>query len=108
MGSQVFTPMQVDNDFAALGAQFSTAIAPQPLNDPQWVHINTDLAQRLGLDLTTAQGKAQWLAVFSGQQPMPGGQTIAAVYSGHQFGVWAGQVGDGRADLRSEGHTSEL
>lgn len=99
MGSQVFTPMQVDNDFAALGAQFSTAIAPQPLNDPQWVHINTDLAQRLGLDLTTAQGKAQWLAVFSGQQPMPGGQTIAAVYSGHQFGVWAGQLGDGRAHL---------
>src|SRR5690606_23829644 len=32
----------------------------------------------------------------------PGGQTLAAVYSGHQFGVWAGQLGDGRAHLLGE------
>jgi uncharacterized protein YdiU (UPF0061 family) len=30
---------------------------------------------------------------------MPGSEPLAAVYSGHQFGVWAGQLGDGRAHL---------
>jgi uncharacterized protein YdiU (UPF0061 family) len=34
--------------------------------------------------------------------PLPGGETLAAVYSGHQFGVWAGQLGDGRAHLLGE------
>ena len=40
--------------------------------------------------------------MFSGQQPLPGGDTLAAVYSGHQFGIWAGQLGDGRAHLLGE------
>src|SRR5690606_40423715 len=44
----------------------------------------------------------EFLQVFSGRQPLPGGQTLAAVYSGHQFGVWAGQLGDGRAHLLGE------
>jgi hypothetical protein len=33
---------------------------------------------------------------------MPGSEPLAAVYSGHQFGVWAGQLGDGRAHLLGE------
>jgi uncharacterized protein YdiU (UPF0061 family) len=37
------------------------------------------------------------LQVFSGNALWPGMQTLASVYSGHQFGVWAGQLGDGRA-----------
>lgn len=37
--------------------------------------------------------------VLSGNMAMPTGQYIASVYSGHQFGVWAGQLGDGRAML---------
>src|SRR6202008_2258819 len=39
----------------------------------------------------------QALQVFSGDALWPGMQTLASVYSGHQFGVWAGQLGDGRA-----------
>jgi uncharacterized protein YdiU (UPF0061 family) len=48
---------------------------------------------------------AQFLRVFSGAEPLPGGQTLSAVYSGHQFGVWAGQLGDGRAHLLGEVHS---
>src|SRR5690625_2537030 len=39
---------------------------------------------------------------MAGNQSLPGGKSIAAVYSGHQFGVWAGQLGDGRAHLLGE------
>src|SRR5690606_35519555 len=44
----------------------------------------------------------EFLEVVSGQRPLPGGRTLAAVYSGHQFGIWAGQLGDGRAQLLGE------
>ena len=54
------------------------------------------LAQELGLD-------ADWFAspdalqALSGNRVLPGSRPLASVYSGHQFGVWAGQLGDGRA-----------
>jgi uncharacterized protein YdiU (UPF0061 family) len=37
------------------------------------------------------------LQAFSGNATLAGSRPIASVYSGHQFGVWAGQLGDGRA-----------
>nr|MBP8267429.1 YdiU family protein [Zoogloea sp.] len=40
--------------------------------------------------------------VFAGNRLLPGSEPLAAVYSGHQFGVWAGQLGDGRAHLLGE------
>jgi len=42
---------------------------------------------------------------------LPGSHPLASVYSGHQFGVWAGQLGDGRAILLGEtasGHEIQL
>ena len=40
--------------------------------------------------------------VFSGNTLLPGSAPLASVYSGHQFGTWAGQLGDGRALLLGE------
>jgi uncharacterized protein YdiU (UPF0061 family) len=37
--------------------------------------------------------------VMAGHRPLEGFSPLAMVYSGHQFGVWAGQLGDGRALL---------
>jgi uncharacterized protein YdiU (UPF0061 family) len=37
------------------------------------------------------------LAAFAGNALLPGSDPLATVYSGYQFGVWAGQLGDGRA-----------
>jgi uncharacterized protein YdiU (UPF0061 family) len=44
----------------------------------------------------------EFIAAFSGNLTLPGSCPLAAVYSGHQFGVWAGQLGDGRAILLGE------
>ena len=43
-----------------------------------------------------------WLQALSGNGVLPGTKLLSSVYSGHQFGVWAGQLGDGRAILLGE------
>jgi uncharacterized protein YdiU (UPF0061 family) len=87
-----------NNRFAALGPRFFTELPPEPLPDAQWVATSDDCARTLGLPPDWWQ-RADWsaLAVFSGNAAWPGMQPLACVYSGHQFGVWAGQLGDGRA-----------
>jgi uncharacterized protein YdiU (UPF0061 family) len=91
-------PMRWSNRFAALGASFHTELPAQPLPDPHWVATSPECAALLGLpdDWATRSG---WnsLAVLSGGAAWVGMQPLASVYSGHQFGVWAGQLGDGRA-----------
>ena len=93
------------NTFAALPAAFYTRVPTRGLSDPHVIHTNAQGAALLGLDPAALQGDA-FLASVSGQSPIPGGDTLAAVYSGHQFGVWAGQLGDGRAHLLGEVETS--
>ena len=86
------------NRFAALGEHFYTALPAQPLPDPRWVAVSEACAAELGLPSDWTE-RPQWqsLKVFSGNALWPGMRTLASVYSGHQFGVWAGQLGDGRA-----------
>lgn len=93
-----FDHLSLSHSFADLGPSFSTRLTPQGLTEPRLLHVNHALAQRLGLSTACIQS-AEFLAVMSGNQALPQGQTLAAVYSGHQFGQWAGQLGDGRAHL---------
>lgn len=95
------TDLTVRNSYASLPASFYSRVRPQPLNAPRLLHANTELMREMGWDPSIADDP-DFLAVCSGQMPLPGGDTIATVYSGHQFGVWAGQLGDGRAHLLGE------
>lgn len=101
LGADSFTALAKDNSFAALGLEFFTRLPTTPLKNPRLVHVNKDVADLLGLS-AFAQNTPEFLSVVSGSLPMSGGDTLAAVYSGHQFGVWAGQLGDGRAHLLGE------
>ncbi|KOF53573.1 hypothetical protein AD428_12765 [Achromobacter sp. DMS1] len=101
MTAHTLDELRVLNTYAALPAPFYTRLSPQPLNAPRLLHANPEAAALIGLD-RGALGTPEFLAVFSGAQPLPGGDTLAAVYSGHQFGIWAGQLGDGRAHLLGE------
>jgi serine/tyrosine/threonine adenylyltransferase len=89
------------NRYAALGQPFAHHQPGQALPDPRWVATSDAAAVDLGwpADWWTQPGA---LAAFSAGVPWPGMQTSATVYSGHQFGVWAGQLGDGRALLLGE------
>jgi uncharacterized protein YdiU (UPF0061 family) len=93
--------VQTQNSFATLGLDFYTKLATTPLNNPRLVHVDRDVASLLGLNALDLSDPA-FLSIVSGSEPLPGGETLAAVYSGHQFGVWAGQLGDGRAHLLGE------
>ncbi|MFV0671540.1 protein adenylyltransferase SelO [Variovorax sp. tm] len=87
--------------FAALGPAFFTELRPTPLPDSYWVGRSEAVAGELGLPTDWHESKAT-LAALTGSMPVAGARPIATVYSGHQFGVWAGQLGDGRAIMLGE------
>nr|WP_288850566.1 YdiU family protein [uncultured Acidovorax sp.] len=90
-----------DHRFAALGTDFFTELRPTPLPTPHWVGTSPAVAQLLGLD-EAALRSDEALQAFTGNRLLAGSQPLASVYSGHQFGVWAGQLGDGRAIMLGE------
>ena len=93
-----------DNSFARLPAAFYTRLAPWGLPEPRLVAVSDAAAALIGLHPEEI-GTPAFVAAFAGNAPLPGSDTLAAVYSGHQFGAWAGQLGDGRAHLLGEVRT---
>ncbi|MDL4913927.1 MAG: YdiU family protein [Enterobacterales bacterium endosymbiont of Blomia tropicalis] len=77
-----------------------TALKPTPLEGGRLLYHNAPLASDMALDtvLFTGEGDGVWY----GAALLPGMEPLAQVYSGHQFGVWAGQLGDGRGILLGE------
>lgn len=71
-------------------------VKPTPCTKPIFVHANTELAQEIGLGEGFASNN-EWLTVLSGNGIYPNTTPYAMCYGGHQFGTWAGQLGDGRA-----------
>jgi len=89
------------NSFAELGESFFTRLQAQALPNPYWVGRNRAVARELGLQAEWFESQTA-LEALTGNQALPGSDPLASVYSGHQFGVWAGQLGDGRALLLGE------
>src|SRR5688572_11783225 len=87
--------------FHALGPAFYTELRPRPLPEPYWVGRSAAVARLLGLDPQQMETQDA-LEAFTGNVLLAGSRPLASVYSGHQFGVWAGQLGDGRALLLGE------
>ncbi|MBY0345975.1 MAG: YdiU family protein, partial [Neisseriaceae bacterium] len=83
------TPRPVDD------ALWSAAM-PTPVVAPTLLAYNANLAQTLGLN-SADMNSTDCLAMLSGNDLMPTMQPWATCYGGHQFGHWAGQLGDGRA-----------
>jgi len=90
------SPVTFRNRFARLPPTFYTRVAATPVPEPYLVAMSTAAAKLVDLDPAFVAG-AVGRAAFSGNLELAGSELLAAVYSGHQFGVWAGQLGDGRA-----------
>ncbi|RKH10668.1 YdiU family protein [Corallococcus sp. CA053C] len=71
-------------------------VQPTPVSAPRLVALSPEVARMLGLDEAALRSEA-WVRVLSGNALEPGMVPYAANYGGHQFGQWAGQLGDGRA-----------
>jgi uncharacterized protein YdiU (UPF0061 family) len=86
----------VQAGLASLGETFATPTSPTPLPAAHWVGCNDALRTALDLPLGLWQ-QQEALELFTGNRAMASQPSYASVYSGHQFGHWAGQLGDGRA-----------
>ena len=103
-------PLAFDNRFVAqlpgdperslrrrqvLGACWS-AVTPTAVAAPQLLAHSREVAELVGLSEHDVAAP-EFAEVFGGNALMPGMEPYAACYGGHQFGNWAGQLGDGRA-----------
>lgn len=84
-----------DNSYARLPEVFYTRLDPTPVSAAHMLAWNDDLAGELGITGTDA-------AVFAGNAVPEGAAPLAQLYSGHQFGNYNPQLGDGRAILLGE------
>ncbi|OWW21131.1 protein adenylyltransferase SelO [Noviherbaspirillum denitrificans] len=87
-----------ENSFAGLPASFYTRLRPTPIRAPYLVGASARAAGLISLDPSEFT-RESFVEAFAGNTILPGSVPLSAVYSGHQFGVWAGQLGDGRAIL---------
>ena len=71
-------------------------VLPTPVAAPRLLAYSREVAALLDLDRSDVESPA-FAEVFGGNRVLPGMQPYAANYGGHQFGHWAGQLGDGRA-----------
>ena len=76
-----------------VGACFSR-VTPTPVRAPELVAVVPEVAALLELSPAPTPALA---AALAGNAVVPGMVPYAACYGGHQFGTWAGQLGDGRA-----------
>ncbi|MDI9240142.1 YdiU family protein [Lysobacter sp. LF1] len=77
------------------GAAYSR-VEPTPVAAPRLLAHSPEMAHRLGFSDADVASE-EFARVFGGNALLPGMEPFAANYGGHQFGQWAGQLGDGRA-----------
>jgi serine/tyrosine/threonine adenylyltransferase len=79
-------------------------VSPTPVRNPQLLAWSDKLANELGIARPTLPSNwgNQSLKILAGNEVLPQMRPYAARYGGHQFGNWAGQLGDGRAILLGE------
>ncbi len=73
-----------------------SAVMPTAVAAPQLLAFSEDIATELGLNQESMHG-IEMVAALAGNAVLQGSVPYATCYGGHQFGNWAGQLGDGRA-----------
>jgi uncharacterized protein YdiU (UPF0061 family) len=87
---------------------------PSPIPNPYWVAFSRSAAELIDLSVENdgLPTDPKWLEVLAGNALETSSHhfnnPISTAYSGHQFGIWAGQLGDGRAILLGEIRGQEL
>ena len=103
-----FLELELDQRFAnKLPADHLSTIVPRQVleacysfvetkvpSNPQLLHVSSSFMEELKIQIGDEE---QFLKVVSGTIPYPSAAQYAMCYGGHQFGQWAGQLGDGRA-----------
>jgi uncharacterized protein YdiU (UPF0061 family) len=94
--------LSLDNSYARLPEAFYAKVNPTPFSSPPFlISANPSASALLDLDPHEAT-RPEFAGVFGGSLLVPGMEPLAMLYSGHQFGVYVPQLGDGRAILLGE------
>eukprot|EP01039_Chlorochromonas_danica_P008462 gene8462-9328_t len=89
------------NSCRTVSNAFFSRVRPTPLDSPKVVAVSPSALALLGVDAN--QVREEEIALFlSGNELLPGSDPVAHCYAGHQFGSFAGQLGDGAAILLGE------
>jgi serine/tyrosine/threonine adenylyltransferase len=92
---------ETDNFTRQVPSALWSLVKPSQVRAPELLAYSPEVANMLGLSASDMQDPAM-LNALSGNDVLPGMQAYATRYGGHQFGNWAGQLGDGRAILLGE------
>ncbi len=93
--------MNYKNTYAALDPRLYHKQPPTPLKNPQAGHFNEQVAKQLGWT-DEKDLMARWVDILGGTYVPKEFEPLAMAYAGHQFGQWAGQLGDGRGLLMAQ------
>ena len=85
-----------DNHRRQVTAACYSRVLPQIVARPELVAFSKDAASLLDLSAADCMS-SEFAEVFAGNRTLDGMDPYAMCYGGHQFGNWAGQLGDGRA-----------
>ena len=95
------TELNFDNTYRELPEDFYEVINPTPFKNPHLVAFNNDVSKLIDLDINEKNTKP-FVEFLSGKKIVQGEEPIALYYTGHQFGVYNKDIGDGRAILLGE------
>ena len=88
-------PLQENYCRQVRGACYSR-VMPKPMENPQMLAFSRETAELVGLSEEQCRSR-EFAEIFTGNAFLEGMEPFAMCYGGHQFGNWAGQLGDGRA-----------
>ena len=101
-GLRKLEELAFDNTYARLPEAFHAKLNPTPFSEaPYLVSFNPSAAALIDLDPDETK-RPEFPGCFGGSMLLPGAEPLAMPYSGHQFGVYVSQLGDGRAILLGE------
>ena len=93
--------LEFNNTYSSLPECFYTRIDATPLDNPKFVCFSEATGKLLEIE-TSPENQQYLTQICSGNTVWPGSTPIAMVYSGHQFGDYNPQLGDGRGLLLGE------
>ncbi len=92
-----FSGIAVTHRYLELPETFYSRVQPTPLRGKvSLVHFNTDLAREMGLP---TEAPEDWIDIGAGRALLEGMDPVAMKYTGHQFGMYNPDLGDGRGLL---------
>ncbi len=116
--SRFVDALPADSELANTRRQVTDAcysrVAPTPVSQPRLLAHSSEMTDQLGIAASEVEA-SEFADVFGGNRLLAGMDPYAACYGGHQFGHWAGQLGDGRAialgeliDIHGQSQTLQL